>query len=461
MSFETEIINAAQKFKEIKDSSVGIISHNDTDGITSAAIISKAMQRMGINFQIHFITRTEEDIVKKITEKKYKTFLLLDYGSQEISNIARECSDKTFFVLDHHKPKTQLQLSNVVHLNPHFFGIDGGSEICAAGICFLFAKALNEANKDLIYLAIVGAVGDSQRVSGKFSGPNQKIFEEALREGQVITKKGLKFYGWMSRPLHKALEYSTDPFIPNISGSESAAVQFLQELKIPLKKEDGNWRTFSDLTEDEKKKLASALIAQRHNIENPADIFEEKIILTKFPINELREVEVLSAAINSCAKLGYFGLAVGVALGNSSDYEESKSIIQSYRKEIINAMQFFYDNENNNNIVKKTKHTIYFLLGDKINPNLISTVSTILSANLEEKGKILLCMGVSGEKAKISARFIRNSNIRNISLGAILSEISEKLGGEGGGHAMAAGATIPAGKEEMFINAFEEKLNNG
>ena len=62
----------------------------------------------------------------------------------------------------------------------------------------------------------------------------------------------------MNRPVHKALEYSTNPFIPGISGEESASIQFLSSLGIELKKE-GSWKTLADLTDEETKKLATAI----------------------------------------------------------------------------------------------------------------------------------------------------------------------------------------------------------
>jgi len=459
MSFQIEINKAAEEFKKIKEKTVGIISHNDTDGITSAAIIAKALARQGINFQTHIITRKEENILDLIKQKKYKVFFLLDYGSQEINAIAKEIIDVDFFVLDHHPPGEKKEFSNVVHINPHFYGINGGSDACAATVCYFFAKALAEKNKDLAALAVVGAIGDSQRKNSNFSGLNQEMFEQALKEGGISTKKGLKFYGWSSRPLHKALSYSTDPFIPGISGSESAAVQFIKELGIPLKKDDDNWRTVSDLSEDEIKKLTAALIVKRHSVENPADIFEEKIILSEFNIEELKEAEAFSVALNSLAKMEQFGLAMGVAFGNQGDYEESKKIMQEYKKQIINGMNYFYDNRSNPKIVKETEKAIYFFSGEALNSNLISTISTILSVNLEAKGKAIFCFSKENDLVKVSARFI-GKKPENINLGKFCNETTLNLGGQGGGHSMAAGATIPAGKEEMFINAFEERVSS-
>jgi single-stranded-DNA-specific exonuclease len=38
-----------------------------------------------------------------------------------------------------------------------------------------------------------------------------------------------------------------------------------------------------------------------------------------------------------------------------------------------------------------------------------------------------------------------------LDLSVVMKEASQKAGGDGGGHDVAAGATIPAGTEETFI----------
>ena len=74
--FKQAIQVAAEQFKQTAKGCVGVVSHNDTDGVTSAAIIAKALQQLEIEFHLFFITRTE-DIAKLIEEKPYDTFLLL------------------------------------------------------------------------------------------------------------------------------------------------------------------------------------------------------------------------------------------------------------------------------------------------------------------------------------------------------------------------------------------------
>ena len=54
--------------------------------------------------------------------------------------------------------------SNVVHINPHLFGIDGSKDLCGAGSSYLAIRDLDK--KHLAYFALVGAFGDMQGQDG-------------------------------------------------------------------------------------------------------------------------------------------------------------------------------------------------------------------------------------------------------------------------------------------------------
>jgi RecJ-like exonuclease len=59
------------------------------------------------------------------------------------------------------------------------------------------------------------------------------------------------FYGRETRPVHKAIAYTTSPFIPGLSGEEDECLGFLVNLGIRLKEND-RWRSISDLSAEEK-----------------------------------------------------------------------------------------------------------------------------------------------------------------------------------------------------------------
>ena len=66
-----------------------------------------------------------------------------------------------WIVLDHHQiPDEEMDNPNVI--NAWKYGIDGGVEICAGGMAYLAAMALDEKNSDLSAIAVVSALGDRQ-----------------------------------------------------------------------------------------------------------------------------------------------------------------------------------------------------------------------------------------------------------------------------------------------------------
>ncbi|KAA0007752.1 MAG: DHH family phosphoesterase [Thermoplasmata archaeon] len=58
----------------------------------------------------------------------------------------------------------------------------------------------------------------------------------------------------------------------------------------------------------------------------------------------------------------------------------------------------------------------------------------------------------------ISARATQDMVENGINLGEAMRNAAQAIGGEGGGHPVAAGASIPKGKEEEFLKLLDELL---
>ena len=64
--------------EEIRDKQIQIISHFDTDGITSAAIFSKTLERLNKQFSIKIILNI---MMLSIYYKKFKTQLFISVST--------------------------------------------------------------------------------------------------------------------------------------------------------------------------------------------------------------------------------------------------------------------------------------------------------------------------------------------------------------------------------------------
>jgi RecJ-like exonuclease len=448
--FLEEIERASRIFKSIiKQKKVKVISHIDADGLTSAAIITKMLLRVGQNFELRIVKQLTRDVVEKIKFTENDVLIFLDLGSGQVSFL-KEILEKTqVFILDHHEPEI-FEHINLFHLNPLLFKEE---EISSSMICYLFAKNFSIQNVDLIDLVIVGAVGDEQDEGWKLKGLARKILEEGEALGKIAISKGIRLYGRNTRPIHKCLEHSFDPFIPGITGSESQAVQFLSELGIPVK-ENGEWRKLKDLTVEEQKKLASAIILERLKMSqlNAVDIFGE-IYTILGREEELQDAREFATILNACGRTNNSSIGIRLCLGEAK-LDQVWKILEDYKKQISESIKLLKEG----NIVFSTPNANFILAGDKIKDTLIGTITSIaLNSNIFDSRKPIFGIAeTDGNKLKISARVSRE--VKNINLREVLYYAAKLLKGEAGGHSHAAGALIDKNLQNDFVNIVDRKL---
>ncbi len=427
------LIELAKKAAEEirKAESIEVVSHFDCDGIASAAIISKALERAGKSFSITIAKQINQELIEKIKEKNPELVIFTDLGSGYLEDIDR--LDSNIIIADHHLIKKDGKRKNIIHINPELFGIKTLSGAC---VTYVLARELSQENKDMAVIAIVGAIGDMQEYE---YGLNPEIVKEAEEFG-LKKEKGLRLFG-RTRPLHKTLEYSD---IPSLS-SESAAVQFLSNIGIKMK--DGSeWRTLNDLTKDEMQKLSDKLILEAiKNGRKAGDIFNDLYLHNG---TDLREFATL---LNACGRMDRHDVGIGICLGNEEAKKKSISVISDYRKQIASALN--WAGKNRDKIIRKG--SVSFILAEKnINENIIGTITSILVKG-EINGRILMGLAEGADGIKVSARTGDGTD-----LNAIVSKAAAEAGGFGGGHARAAGGTIPFGSEEKFIEACCREIEN-
>lgn len=362
-------------------------------------------------------------------------------------------------IADHHQIEGEEKPgSRLLHLNPLKIGIQ--QEISGSGMSYILARGLSSDHKDLSEIAIIGAIGDSQ--TGPIGsgwgvlGLNREILRDSEETSKIRVSRGLRIWGRHTRPLHKALEYSIDPYIPGVSGTESGAVKLLQDIGIPLKREDGSWRSMGDLSVEETKNLASAIIMERMKAsrEKPEAVFGE--------IYELADKEHFSDAsefatlMNACGKTkkGYMGVALCLNDGEASS--EAEGILEGYRKELGKAMSWL---GSNSQAIRPATRANYLFAGGFISENIISNIVTMVysSSGLSDKPIVAMADAEDG-RVKVSARATDSLVKAGVNLKEIMLAASRSLGGEGGGHIAAAGAVIPKGSEEGFMLLVEEHL---
>lgn len=460
------LASAAQAAKTIletveKDGFIHVFSHLDADGVAAAGIMGKALFRLDARFRIRVTQWIDEKIINEITADKPQLVILTDFGSGYLDLLNEKIPNFKIIILDHHQITGNTENNNFVHVNPHLHGIDGANDISGSGVTYFVAKAVNTENIDLAPIALVGALGDIQDKyeQRKLGGLNEKIVEDAVNANLVSVEKDLTFFGRETRPIHKTLATTTSPFLPGISGEEGASVAFLNSLGIKLK--DGEkWRALRDLTEDEKKKLCSALadhlLSKGLHFE-VANLIGHVYILTKEePWTPLRDAREFSVVLNSTGRMDRPSLGIAVCMGDrGAALEEANKALEDYRKNINKYLTWVMEKPER----MKEFENIYVIYGENfINEKIIGTVSSILATSLPNSEKpIIAYANIEAEGvAKFSARTTHIAVHKGVNLGEVMRVASEKCGGKGGGHNIAAGCQVPIDKIAQFISAVND-----
>lgn len=444
-----------------KEDPVLVVSHLDADGLSSGSIMTSALLNSGFIPHHRVVKQLDPSVVKEVGSTGYKTVILTDMGSGQRAML-KPLEGKSVVIVDHHQPEPGEAFPN--EMNAHLFGFDGSSDISASGTAFLVARKMSQDNAPLAQLALVGAFGDLQDKGERstLTGINAKIAEDAEKAGFLIVKKGLKLYGFESRPLIKCLEYTMDPYLPGLSGDEGACFKLIKSLGIDPRRPDGTWKAIADLTKDDQKVIISGmikyLISQGLGSRDAESIVG---VIYAFP-NEaadspLRDAREFASSINACGRLGKYGLGIALCLGDREKaLADMKSALSEYRKTISGYIGWL---EKSNDAVKVMPNLQVIYGGSAIDEKIIGTlVSIAFSVKPFTNDKPIIGFSNASGAVKVSGRGNVELVRRGLNLGTLMKEVSEKLGGAGGGHNVAAGATIPAGKEDEFASLADAAL---
>jgi RecJ-like exonuclease len=461
--FLTQADQAARVIIETaeKDGFISCFSHLDADGVAAAGVIGKMLHRLGARFRIRVMQWVDDKIISEVTADKPQLVILSDFGSGYLDLLNEKIPNNKIVILDHHQITGNQTNSNFTMLNPHVYGIDGATDVSGSGVAYFAAKAVNPANMDLASIALVGALGDMQDKyeQRSFQSLNEIIVNDAVGAGVLKVEKDLTFFGRETRPIHRMLATTTNPFIPGLSGQETEALNFVTNLGIPLK-QGGKLRALCDLDGEERKKLCSALadylLSKGLHMEVDNLIGYVYVLSKEEPNTALRDGREFAVLLNSAGRMDRPSLGIAICMGDRKvALEESNKILEDYRKSINKYLGWVSEKPER----MRELENIYVIYGENfINEKIIGTVSSILVSTLSNNLKPLLAFAnIEEEKAaKFSGRTTEAALQKGVNLGDVMRLASEANGGKGGGHNIAAGSQVPIDKVEGFIKTADE-----
>ena len=443
------IRDKAKKIAEIIKSEKGkiqVVTHHDADGICSGTIMYKALETIGKDFQIDVVRQLEDNIIQELSSKDADLFIFTDLGSGQKENINKYLSDRKVVIADHHTV-SEYSAENINELNCHDFGIDGKDEVSGAGMTYFLCREITPKICESVEFTLIGAAGDTQKKNGQFKTINKYLFEEADRNGRIKVINGLRLFGRFTRPLHKSLMYLDRPKIPNVNGNESGAIQMMNDLEIPAKKTNGDWTRLHDLSKEEESRLTIEIILRSELVDNKDYLTGNVYVLTND--HELREFATM---LNACGRLGKGKDGLDLCLGKKDNIDDT---LREYRQKIAKYLNWV--SRNKESIIHK-KNGAYLVARDKIDENFIGTIMSIISKSADNKMKIMFGFANSDNGVKVSGR-VDSSLDGIVDIDMAIRKVVEEIGGEGGGHSLAAGAKIAQGVELEFIEKIDLLLD--
>ena len=395
----TAMANAAHAVKHWPKKEVQLFHHNDSDGLSSGAILKRAFERTGFKVARFCLEKPYPALLQKIFQQKGGLIVFADFAGRIapiLSDLNKE--QNLTLILDHHVAAASTD-PMVHNLDPDLFGLKGDRDISGSTTCWLFAKALGETNTDLAHIATIGAVGDEFFLDGCLSGENRKAAIEAVNQGKLEIRKhqsGERYYlvtprgplacdrlGDDLNTLGAAGYYQKGPDIGIevcLKGATTESDQMLKKLRVIQQKAFG--KEISKIRSDGLKKTAHI---QWFHVEN------------RF------------------APMG------------------------------VKMIGVFCDT------IKNSKHLDpqRYLAGFQIIPNEIPDFGSI------EFNEVKISMRVSAQlEAEIRAK-------KKMGLNILLPEATNKLGGFSDAcHSLTAATTVAIGKEEQLIEAFSRLKNS-
>jgi hypothetical protein len=177
--------HAIQEMRQWPEKTVQVFHHNDSDGLTSGAILTRALERQGLKVRRFCLEKPYPAVLKKVFEQEGCILIFADFAGRIAPMLSELNRGRNLtLILDHHVAEASTD-PRVINLDPDLFGLKGDRDISASTTCYLFARTMDPVNCDMAHIAAIGAVGDGFFVDGKLVSQNRDVALEALKQGLI------------------------------------------------------------------------------------------------------------------------------------------------------------------------------------------------------------------------------------------------------------------------------------
>ncbi|MCI4322470.1 MAG: DHH family phosphoesterase [Thermoplasmata archaeon] len=416
-----------------------IIYHYDGDGIAGASSAVRALGRLGYPAQATPLLGVERGKIEELLHATPGPVWVIDTGASWLDAFAKHAHP--VIVLDHHKaPPFPGELpAHVAYVNPLNWGVDGMSELCGATLTWLFTIFLDPKNWDNAPWGLSGGIADRQNVGG-FQGLSGRLVKEATERGLLHPRAALAVRG---PTIADAIERSVDPYFRGLSGNLEACTALLRSLEIDpavapeaLSKE-GTERLAAELERRLQEQGARPEFV--HMVRREAWTTEHP----KFDAEDLSNLQ------NSVGRIGEPGLGISLALGDPTALHQAKAAEAQWRTGVMSGLR---------RLELEGPQRLGSIYWFESHESTLAGAQAGFAANylLNPRHPVFGIAAESSTQMKVSSRATTWLVEQGLDLSVACREAARSVKGEGGGHRVAAGATIPAGSRQSFLEAAEK-----
>jgi single-stranded-DNA-specific exonuclease len=438
-SYETEFTRA----RELLLAHPGrwrILYHYDGDGIASASSAVRALTRLGYPVQATAFVGVERDRMAALLKASPGPVLIVDTGASWSDLYAAHPSP--VICLDHHQypgaPVPPMLPKHVAFVNPLDWSVDGMSELCAATLTWLYTIFLDPRNWDNAPWGLSGAISDRQHVGG-FKGLTKRLVEEATRRSLVRSRRGIRLGGG---PVGTALTEAIDPYFKGLSGRPDRALDLLRSLGIDPATPVGA------LAPEAEAKLVEVLQRQlREHGVRPE--FVDVLVQEGWSIPALgADAQDLANWQNATGRAGTPGIGIAFALGDADALVEAKRCTAQWQQGVL---QGIFRLETGG--IKSAGSVQWF---ESPEPTLAGTQAGLaMNYLLDPRRPVFAFTPTPNGPTKVSARGTTWLVTHGLDLSLACRTAAASVQGEGGGHRVASGATIPGDQRDAFLEAVD------
>jgi RecJ-like exonuclease len=414
-----------------------IIYHYDGDGIASASAAIRALQRLGYPFHATPFVGVQRDRMAALLARTKGPALVVDTGASWLDVAGQHPAPVV--VLDHHTyPGMEHPAKLPQHVrmvNPLDWGVDGMSELSAASLTWLFSIHLDARNWDNAPWGLSGAIADRQHIGG-LRGLNRRLADGAIERSLLEPRRGLLLTG---PTVAEALARSVDPYIRGLSGRMGAVKSLLVETHI------GADQAPLALSSDESQALSGAVRARLESQEVRPE-FLEVVDQEDWRIPSLGlSATELSNLQNATGRESEPGVGIALALGDAEALKRARGAEERWRSGLLNGLRRLEEGG-----VNGLPHVQWF---ESPETTLAGTQAGLAMTYLLDPSRpvFVFSTSVDGRVLKVSGRGTLYLVSRGLDLATVFRSAAADVGGEGGGHRVASGATIPLEARDRFL----------